>query len=113
MQIRYKNTFGEMVNLNICSVIEQTILAEDTLANLWSFANVSTLQSFPPYGTCLPPQVRRNLIGRTNGITTLNYCQDIGPTTGSMAGPAQQTLILYTIYVGSATAVGIGQSYSR
>ena len=32
--------------------IEQSILAEGTLANLWSFAkstNVSTLQSFPPY----------------------------------------------------------------
>ena len=32
---------------------EQSILAEETLANLWSFAksaNVSTLQSFPPYG---------------------------------------------------------------
>ena len=33
--------------------IEQSILAKETLANFWSFAksaNVSTLQSFPPYG---------------------------------------------------------------
>ena len=33
--------------------IEQSILAEETLMNLWSFtksANVFTLQSFPPYG---------------------------------------------------------------
>ena len=33
--------------------IEQSILAEETLANLWSLAksaNVSTLQSFPLYG---------------------------------------------------------------
>ena len=32
--------------------IEQSILTEETLANLWSFAksaNVFTLQSFPPY----------------------------------------------------------------
>ena len=32
--------------------IKQSILAEETLANLWSFAksaNVSTLQSFSPY----------------------------------------------------------------
>ena len=38
--------------------IEQSILAEETLANLRSFAksaNVSTLQSFPPYGTKYAP----------------------------------------------------------
>ena len=35
--------------------IEQSILTEETLANLWSFAksvNVSTFQSFPSYSTC-------------------------------------------------------------
>ena len=35
--------------------IEQSILAEETLANLWLFAksaDVSSLQSFPPYGKC-------------------------------------------------------------
>ena len=34
--------------------MEQSILAEETLANLWLFtksANVSTLQSFPLYGS--------------------------------------------------------------
>ena len=33
--------------------IEQSILAEETLENFWSFtksADVSTLQSYPPYG---------------------------------------------------------------
>ena len=33
--------------------MEQSILAEETLANLWSFAksaNVSTFQTFPSYG---------------------------------------------------------------
>ena len=39
--------------------IEQSILAEETLANLWSFAksaNVPTLQSFPPYSISYPLQ---------------------------------------------------------
>ena len=54
-QIRYKNTVGEINfgDYNVVS-IEQSILAEETLANLWSFtksANVSTLQSFPPVHT--------------------------------------------------------------
>ena len=38
--------------------IEQSILAEETLANLWSFAksaNAFTLQSFPPYGYIIKP----------------------------------------------------------
>ena len=42
--------------------IEQSILAEETLANLWSFAksaNVSTLQSFPPYGSYVSCNIYR------------------------------------------------------
>ena len=41
--------------------IEQSILAEETLMNLWSFAksaNVLTLQSFPPYGITIEDETR-------------------------------------------------------
>ena len=49
-----KHNFGEkltLANLKIYNV-EQSILAKETLANLWSFAkstNVSILQRFPLY----------------------------------------------------------------
>ena len=52
-RICYKSTVGEINFGEFEFSIEQSILAEETLTNLWSFtksANVSTLQSFPPYG---------------------------------------------------------------
>ena len=46
-------TKTQLVKLTLANLNVQSILAEETLANLWSFAksaNVSTLKSFPPYG---------------------------------------------------------------
>ena len=51
-RIRYKNAVGE---INFGKFV-MLFSIEETLVNLWSFAkstNVSTLQSFPPYGICI------------------------------------------------------------